>query len=181
MPHCIMGSRDQCEFPLFFQTPVTHGQSLCTALTAGKCLPLGMCKGTVKESNFVWTQSQYFYWTIQQGTEYTCLENGEIRYSLRHTHIYIYIYTYIFIYLRLYCCNLPLHPLVGRKTFLTKIYKYFSHIHYFQPVQAFDHVTHWCPAPAARAHLVSLDNGTWRHRTWHCPRHWSENKGLRNI
>ena len=25
-------------------------QSLCTALTAGKCLPLGLCKGTVKES-----------------------------------------------------------------------------------------------------------------------------------
>ena len=36
VPHCIMGSRDQREFPPFFRP---QWQSLCTALTAGKCLP----------------------------------------------------------------------------------------------------------------------------------------------
>ena len=34
-------------FHLFFKC---HWQSPCTALTAGKCLPLGLCKETVKES-----------------------------------------------------------------------------------------------------------------------------------
>ena len=34
--------------PTVFQTP---WQSLCTALTAGKCLPLGLWKGTVKQSS----------------------------------------------------------------------------------------------------------------------------------
>ena len=43
-----MGSRDQWEFPPFFRPQL---QSFCTALTAGKWLPLGLCKGTVKESN----------------------------------------------------------------------------------------------------------------------------------
>ena len=47
VPHCIMISRDQWEFPSFLRP---QWQSLCTALTAGKCLPLGLCKGTVKES-----------------------------------------------------------------------------------------------------------------------------------
>ena len=42
VPHCIMGSRDQWEFPPFFWP---HWQSLCTALTAE------LCKGTVKESS----------------------------------------------------------------------------------------------------------------------------------
>ena len=47
VPHCIMGSRDQWEYQLFFRP---QWQSLCTALTAGNCLPLWLCKGTVKES-----------------------------------------------------------------------------------------------------------------------------------
>ena len=47
VPHCIMGSHDQWEFQLFFRP---QWQSLCTALTAGNCLPLGLCRGTVKES-----------------------------------------------------------------------------------------------------------------------------------
>ena len=44
VPHCIMGSRDQWEFPLFGGP---QWQSLCTALT----VPLVLCKGTVKESS----------------------------------------------------------------------------------------------------------------------------------
>ena len=44
VPHCIMGWHDQWEFPPFFRP---QWQSLCTALT---CLPLGLCKWTVKES-----------------------------------------------------------------------------------------------------------------------------------
>ena len=47
VPHCIMGSHDQWEFQLLFRP---QWQSLCTALTAG-CLPLELCKGTVKESS----------------------------------------------------------------------------------------------------------------------------------
>ena len=51
-----MGSRDQWEFPPFFRP---QWKSLCTALRVGiclslvlfkECLPLGLCKGTVKES-----------------------------------------------------------------------------------------------------------------------------------
>ena len=34
-----------------------HWQSPCTAKMAGKCLPLGRCKGIVEESNF----SEWFY------------------------------------------------------------------------------------------------------------------------
>ena len=45
VPHCIAGSRDRWELPTFFRR---HWQSLCTALTAGKCLSLGLCKGTGK-------------------------------------------------------------------------------------------------------------------------------------
>ena len=45
--HWIMGSHEQWEFPPFVRP---QWQSLCTALLAGKCLPLGLCKGTVKES-----------------------------------------------------------------------------------------------------------------------------------
>ena len=48
--HCIMGSCDQWGFPPFFRP---QWQSLCTALTAGKCLPLGLHKGTVKECTMV--------------------------------------------------------------------------------------------------------------------------------
>ena len=48
VPYCIMDSCDQWGFQLFFRP---QWQSLCTALTAGNCLPLGLCKGTVKESN----------------------------------------------------------------------------------------------------------------------------------
>ena len=55
MPHCIMGSREQWELPPFFRH---QWQSLCTALTAGNCLPLGLCKGTVKKSaKFVITEN----------------------------------------------------------------------------------------------------------------------------
>ena len=46
-PHCIMDSRDQWEFPPFFRP---QWQFLCTNLTGGKCLPLGLYKGTVKET-----------------------------------------------------------------------------------------------------------------------------------
>ena len=46
VPHCIMGSRDQWEFQLFFQTSVTVPLHC-------NCLPLGLCKGTVKESTVV--------------------------------------------------------------------------------------------------------------------------------
>ena len=47
VPHSIMGSRNKWEFPPFFWP---QWQSSCTAPTAGKCLPLGLCKGTVKQS-----------------------------------------------------------------------------------------------------------------------------------
>ena len=47
VPCCIMGSRDQWGFPPFFRP---QWQCLCTTLTTGKCLPLGLCKGIVKES-----------------------------------------------------------------------------------------------------------------------------------
>ena len=47
VPHCIMGSRDEWESPMFFRP---KWQFLCTALTADNCLPFGLCKGTVKES-----------------------------------------------------------------------------------------------------------------------------------
>ena len=47
VPHCIMGSRDQWEFPLFFRP---QWQSFCTAVMAGNCLLFGLCKGTVRES-----------------------------------------------------------------------------------------------------------------------------------
>ena len=47
---CILGSHGQWEFPQFFKG---HWQSPCTALTAGKCLPLGPCKKTVKESTLI--------------------------------------------------------------------------------------------------------------------------------
>ena len=48
-PHSrwIMGSRGRWELPPFAQA---HWQSPCTALTAGKRLPLGLCKETVNES-----------------------------------------------------------------------------------------------------------------------------------
>ena len=47
VPRCIMLSRDQWGFPPFFRP---QWQSLCTSLTASIYLPLGLCKGTVKES-----------------------------------------------------------------------------------------------------------------------------------
>ena len=50
--HRIVGSCDLCEIWWFFRN---HWQSSCTALTAGKCLPLGLCKGTVKESSDFYT------------------------------------------------------------------------------------------------------------------------------
>ena len=64
VPHCIMGSHDQWEFPPFFRP---QWESLCTALTAGKCLPLRLCKGTVKESRVAICHKtqcgeRYFYW-----------------------------------------------------------------------------------------------------------------------
>ena len=49
LPHLqwIMNSHNWWQFPLFFRG---HWQSSCTAPSAGNCLPLGLCKGTVKES-----------------------------------------------------------------------------------------------------------------------------------
>ena len=44
---CIMVLCDRWEYLLFIRG---HWQSPCTAPTAGKCLTLGLCKGTVKES-----------------------------------------------------------------------------------------------------------------------------------
>ena len=41
VPHCIMGSRDQWEFPLF--------QTTVTVPLHCRRLPLGLCNGTVKE------------------------------------------------------------------------------------------------------------------------------------
>ena len=52
-PHCVVGTRDRWIFRPFC---IHQRQSLCTALTAGKCLPLGLCKGTVKGS------SRYVTW-----------------------------------------------------------------------------------------------------------------------
>ena len=52
VPHCIMGSRDQWDFWPFSRP---QWPSLFPALTAGKCLPLGLCKGTVEESILVIT------------------------------------------------------------------------------------------------------------------------------
>ena len=51
VPHRIMGSHDQWEFPLFFRP---QWQYPCTALTADICLPLGLCKWTVKESTCIY-------------------------------------------------------------------------------------------------------------------------------
>ena len=45
---CIMDSCDGWEFPLFSKG---HWQSPCTAIMAGICLLLGLCKETVKESS----------------------------------------------------------------------------------------------------------------------------------
>ena len=67
--HCIAGLHDCWQFPPFFRC---HWQSLCTALTAGicKCLPLGLCKETVKESMKcmeidLLTCSPGFPWSVQ--------------------------------------------------------------------------------------------------------------------
>ena len=46
--HCIVRACGRWEFPLFFKR---HWLSFCTSLMAGKCLLLGMCKGTVKQYN----------------------------------------------------------------------------------------------------------------------------------
>ena len=45
--HCILGSRDRWEFQPFFRN---QRQSLCTSLTADKCLLLRLGKGTAKKS-----------------------------------------------------------------------------------------------------------------------------------
>ena len=39
-----------CDHEVFHHFSKGHWQSLCTAITAGKCLQLRLCKGTVKES-----------------------------------------------------------------------------------------------------------------------------------
>ena len=46
-PWCIMGSRDQWEFPPVFRP---YWQSPCTVLMAGNLPAIRLCKGTVKES-----------------------------------------------------------------------------------------------------------------------------------
>ena len=54
--HCIAGSCDRWEFPPFCKG---HWQSPCIALREGKfCLPLGLCKGNVKEHNFQFMPQQ---------------------------------------------------------------------------------------------------------------------------
>ena len=67
VPNCIMGSHYQWEFPLFFRP---QRQSLCTALTAGNCLPLGLCKGTVKESSScdIYLYPLWSDWSFIMGT-----------------------------------------------------------------------------------------------------------------
>ena len=67
VPHCIMGSRNQLEFPPFSRP---QGQSLCTALTTGKCLSLGLCKGTVKESKGI--SSALLHYSTAFGLSCTC-------------------------------------------------------------------------------------------------------------
>ena len=55
VPHCIMGSCHQWEFPNVFETPVTVPLHCLN----GNCLPLGLCKGTVKESKCSCTLGLY--------------------------------------------------------------------------------------------------------------------------
>ena len=57
--YCIMGSLDQWEFPPFFRA---QWQPRCSSLTAGKCLPLGLCKGTVKDSKTTDVNSHRVTW-----------------------------------------------------------------------------------------------------------------------
>ena len=45
---CIIGTHDWCKFPPFFKG---HGQSPCTAPTAGKWLSLGLCIEAVNKSS----------------------------------------------------------------------------------------------------------------------------------
>ena len=49
----VLVLRDRKEFTPFL---TSQRQSACTAQTAGKCLPLGLCKETVKQSSIVRTQ-----------------------------------------------------------------------------------------------------------------------------
>ena len=64
VPHCILGSCDQWEFPPFFRP---QWQSFCTVLTADHCLSLRLCKGTVKYSTTLangtlpWLISRYIH------------------------------------------------------------------------------------------------------------------------
>ena len=51
VPHCIMGSSDQWEFPLFFRP---QWQSLCTALTAATACSYGCAKGLWKSLALCW-------------------------------------------------------------------------------------------------------------------------------
>ena len=60
----ILDACDRWEFTPFFKS---HRQSPCTALTAGKCLPLGLCKGTVKESTCarnMWRSTSESSWIL---------------------------------------------------------------------------------------------------------------------
>ena len=86
VPYCIMDSWDQWEFPPFFKP---QWQSLCTALPAGKCLPLGLCKGTVKESNCclrlsvnISGQSDWFHWKLDD-LEFINIPNQWLRFLTR--------------------------------------------------------------------------------------------------
>ena len=45
--------------PTVFHTPMTV---LCTALTAGKCLPLGLCNGTVEDSRWENNREENIVW-----------------------------------------------------------------------------------------------------------------------
>ena len=66
--HCIMGSHEQWELPPYIRP---KWQSLCMALTAGKCLPLGPCKGTVKESMCPDIAQLVMWYTISPLTWYS--------------------------------------------------------------------------------------------------------------
>ena len=71
VPHCIMGSRDQWEFPPFFRP---QWQSLCSP----KCLALKVCKGTVKGSKNVCVSTR-------TSKEHTIIITVTVRYISLHS------------------------------------------------------------------------------------------------
>ena len=80
-PHnwCIMGLRDPPELTPPWQSP-------CTAQTAGKCLPLGLCKGTVKESS---NSSNWMTTMPGCGTQVPCWHVAKCSRMTEHAYILI--------------------------------------------------------------------------------------------